>query len=162
MTYDVREIANFVLDVADKQGALVTNLSLNKIIYFLHASYLVKYRKPLVSAKIEAWKFGPVFREIYRFYKDCGDKPITFQSTRISPVSGANEICSWKLNADEIRVLGPLAEKYLKMESHELVRLSHVKGGPWDQVWNHASLSQASMRITDESILNYYNEVVRH
>lgn len=162
MAYDVREIANFVLDVADDRRLKVTNMSLNKIIYFLHAFCLVKFGKPLTSAKIEAWKFGPVFREIYRLYKDCGDSPITKKAQRISPTTGQTEICEHRLTPKEVQILWPMAEKYLRMEAHELVKLSHLQGGPWDQVWNHASLSHASMRIGDELILAYYEGIVRH
>lgn len=69
MSRDVRSIANFVLDLAEVQGVGVSNLSINKIVYFLHANFLAKFDEPLVSAKIEAWDYGPVFRELYREFK---------------------------------------------------------------------------------------------
>lgn len=52
--HDVRAVANAVLQLAWSQGHEVTNLALNKIVYFLHAGHLHKFGKPLVSAKIEA------------------------------------------------------------------------------------------------------------
>jgi len=44
MPHDVRSIANFVLEVADKQKVQVTNMALNKIVYFLYVDYLLKYQ----------------------------------------------------------------------------------------------------------------------
>ena len=40
MAHDVRSIANAVLTIAQDIDVEVSNLSLNKILYFLHAGYL--------------------------------------------------------------------------------------------------------------------------
>lgn len=49
MAYDVRAIANVVLDRAEHLGISVTNLSINKILYFAHGHFLAHFNKPLAS-----------------------------------------------------------------------------------------------------------------
>ena len=82
--FDVRAVANLVLDVAQSRDIDVTNMALNKIVFFVHSDYLVENGRPLVGAKIEAWKHGPVFREIYHEFKDWDDLPIRGRAKRVA------------------------------------------------------------------------------
>lgn len=161
-TYDVRAIANFVLDYAAARGVGVTNLALNKIIFFLHVSYLIKFDRPLVSAKIEAWEYGPVFREIYRTFKAYREKPIESRAQRINPDSGVSEICKADLSNEETVFVETEVEKLIRFSASTLVSMSHVSGGPWDSVWNHDTVSNASMKISDEVIRSWYKTAARH
>lgn len=162
MSRDVRAIANFVLDLAENQGVGVTNLSINKIVYFLHANYLSQFDKPLVSAKIEAWEYGPVFRELYREFKTFGDKPITSRVFRIDPDTGERVICRCDFSSEDSAFLERIVASYLNMSLGRLLDLSHIKGGPWDQVWNHSTLANPSMHISDDLIRNWNKKAARH
>ncbi|WP_244427084.1 Panacea domain-containing protein [Methyloferula stellata] len=141
---------------------MLDNLSINKIIYFLHAYYLVQFGRPLVSAKIEAWKLGPVFREVYHSFKGFGDNPITTQATRIDAGTGLSEVCIAVLSHEEESFLRKVAAEYVRLSASQLVTLSHEKGGPWDRVWNHQGRVNSSMRISDEVVLNWYRQSLRH
>src|SRR5690349_9248551 len=101
-TYDVRGVANFVLDRAAKSGVPVTNLSLNKIVYFLHQAFLENYKLPLVSAKIEAWEHGPVFRELYHQFKNFGAGRITTKAKKIDPQSGQYLECVVEIYSEHV------------------------------------------------------------
>jgi uncharacterized phage-associated protein len=162
MAYDVREIANFVLDAAEAEGVGVTNLSVNKVVYFLHAFFLVRFDRPLVTAKIEAWNYGPVFRELYREFKSFEDKPITSRAHRINPETGTLELCEYDFSVDEREFLERLARKYVRFSPGTLVSMSHERGSPWDQVWNHDKVVNASMNISNEIIKGWYANAVRH
>jgi uncharacterized phage-associated protein len=162
MGQDVRAVANFVLDLAEADGQGVTNLSVNKIVFFLHAYFLVQFGRPLVSAKVEAWNYGPVFRELYREFKPFGDKPIVGRAHRINPETGGREICDYGFSQDERLFLEEMGRKYVRFSPGTLVAMSHEKGGPWDQVWNHDTLANASMSISNDIIKAWYNEAARH
>lgn len=162
MRYDVRGVANFVLDLAEKDGLSVTNLTINKVVFFLHAYFLVRFGRPLVSAKVEAWDYGPVFRELYREFKTFGDQPIVGRAHRINPEHGRREICQCEFSEDEKRFLERLGRQYVKLSPGALVAMSHEKGGPWDQVWNHVTRVNASMSISDEVIKGWYQSAARH
>ena len=162
MPHDVRSIANFVLDQADSRALSLSNMQINKIVYFLHAEYLVSHGNPLVSAKIEAWQHGPVFRELYREFKSFADQAITSRAGSINPLSGTKEISTYCLTGPESAFLEKLVDRYAAMSAAALRAQSHVEGGPWDLVWNHEAEVNASMRITDDIILNWYRSAGRH
>lgn len=162
MPYDVRSIANFVLDLAKRDEREVSNLVINKVVFFLHAHYLVHYERPLVSAKIEAWELGPVFRELYKEFKEYDKRPISKRAERLNPENGNREICRDTLPSDECEFLESITKKYIQLSPTALVALSHEKGGPWDQVWNHDTPTNATMNITDAVIKDWYAKAARH
>jgi uncharacterized phage-associated protein len=162
MAYDVRAIANWVLDCAEAGGRSLTNLAINKVLYFLHANYLVHFDRPLVTAKIEAWELGPVFREIYQAFKVYKDRSITSRINRINPATGSSEVCKVQMQDEEIEFLRKFVDTYIGMSPSALVTLSHKTGGPWDTVWNHDGRVNSSMKISDDIIRCWYNESVRH
>lgn len=162
MPYDVRAIANLVLDFADESATPVTNITINKIVYFLHAWYLARTGSPLTTAKIEAWDFGPVFRELYWEFKQFGADQILGRASRRNPKTAQNEVCIEIFEEADLIFIRPLLEKYLAMSAGRLVQLSHIPGGPWDQVYNHEGESNPGMRISDEIIRRYFEQQTRH
>lgn len=162
MPYDVREIANFVLDFADQRGKGLSNIDINKIVYFLHGWYLAKHNEPLVSAKIEAWNYGPVFRELYSEFKNHGSDIISSRARRRSPITANLEYCTPALSEFDTNFLVPLIENYIRLSTFKLVELSHASGGPWDLVYNYEADSNPGMRISDEQISAYFKEQTRH
>lgn len=162
MARDVRAIANFVLDLAEAEGRSISNLSINKVVFFLHAYFLVQFGEPLVSAKVEAWNLGPVFRELYREFKMFGDQPIRGRAHRISPDTGERELCEYDFSDNERRFLEEIGRKYVGFSSGALVTMSHEKGGPWEQVWNHSTPVNASMSISNDIIRDWYANAARH
>ena len=46
-------------------GTEMTNLKLNKLVYFAQAVSLKQYGVPLFSDEIQAWSYGPVEPEVY-------------------------------------------------------------------------------------------------
>jgi len=162
MPYDVRAIANLVLDEAERAGYSVSNMKINKIVYFLHVDYLVTFGGPLVSAKIEAWEHGPVFRELYHTFKEFGEAAIDNRACVVEPTTGRRKIAAALLDKRDFDFLRFGISRYVPMSAAALRAESHVEGGPWDQVWNHDSVANPSMKITDESILDWYGRSPRH
>jgi uncharacterized phage-associated protein len=162
MAYDVRAIANWVLDCADAEGRSLSNLSINKIVFFLHASYLARFERPLVSAKVEAWQYGPVFREVYREFKCFSNEKITARATRIDPSNGQTEICTVSLPSEDDTFLRKILASYIQLSPSALVDLSHQTGGPWDSVWNYAGRANPSMKISDDIIMSWFKTSVKH
>ena len=159
---DPRAIANFVLDIAEAGGASVTNLALNKIVYFLHGVFLAKNGKPLVSAKIEAWEFGPVFREIYHEFKCFKASGITSRASKKNYSTGEMTPFVSALSNMERDFVCHYATLYLKIEPGKLVDMSHVEDGPWYEAWYHDGTVNPGMQITDEAILKHFSKSVRH
>lgn len=59
---DARIVANFVLDRASAGRRAITNLDLQKIVYFLHGHYLLRHHRPLGTGGIRGvaiWSSSP-------------------------------------------------------------------------------------------------------
>jgi len=137
-------------------------MQINKVVYFLHADFLVTFSRPLVSAKIEAWTHGPVFRELYREFKAFGEDEITGRVFVMSAATGKRGLATCQFRDDERSFLESAARKYSAMSASALRAQSHVEGGPWDLVWNHDTETNASMKITDELIKHWYERTAKH
>lgn len=73
-------VANYVIDTIHKNHSSVTNLQLQKILFFLQGYILSTYDdKPLISGKFLKWKYGPVQREVYQAFKNYAAFPIKNQ-----------------------------------------------------------------------------------
>jgi uncharacterized phage-associated protein len=162
MRIDVRAVANLVLKTAEQAEIPVTNMAINKIVYFMYVDYLVSFGERLTSAKIEAWKHGPVFRELYSAFNRFGDSPILELATRIDPNTGDKIVCELNLDSNRTEFLKIIAQQLLKLSASRLRNLSHLPGSPWDKVWNHQQLVNVGMEISDDIILSSSSNGWRH
>jgi uncharacterized phage-associated protein len=158
---DVRALANVVLDQADERGLPITNMALNKIVYFVHCDYLAENGHPLVSAKIEAWQHGPVFREVYHEFKECKDSPISARAKKVDPHTGEVGVATAHFGSNEKVYINDLIDRYIGFSAAQLRAISHLEGGPWHKVWGHDGRSNPGMKITNETILKYYSSGAR-
>jgi uncharacterized phage-associated protein len=88
MEYDGRAVANFVLDACSGQRIAVSNLALQKLVYFCHVWTLIEHGRPLIKQRFEAWEYGPVLPYLYREFKAYDRSPITGRATKIDPANG--------------------------------------------------------------------------
>lgn len=66
--------------VAAEEGAeLISNLKLQKLLYYAQGCSLAVTGKPLFDDSIVAWQHGPVVESVYREYKDNGANGIQFE-----------------------------------------------------------------------------------
>lgn len=162
MAHDVRGIANFVLDYATEKGVGVSNLSLNKIVYFLHVAYLHEYGTPLISAKIEAWDHGPVFRELYHQFKSSGREDIVGKARKLDAFSGEYREAEYDLENDEAVFLAKQCDSLIRLSAGRLVGLSHVQDGAWHQARYKNGRINPGVEITDDLILSADPHLLRH
>ena len=160
MPYDVRTIANVALDRADELGIGVTNLSINKILYFVHGTFLAHFSTPLIRESVEAWEFGPVYREIYRQFRNFEKTAIRGRAKRLDLASGCMVTFDHRPSPEEYSSMRPVLDFYLRIPAWKLVELSHEPGSPWDQVWNHLSLSNPGMIIPDKLIESHFRQAL--
>lgn len=140
------DIANkFISDFGDK--AVLSNLSLNKLVYFAQVESLRSLGRPLFEDKIEAWEYGPVEPSVYHAFKRYGSGRVTKSS---GPVPG---------DEDVDMVVSRTFGKYGRMTAFDLVALSHGDGGAWKatyvpgrdaEITPEAILSSSDGRVTPE------------
>ena len=69
-------IADYLIAFSHQHGDPVSNLKLQKLLYYAQAWYLALYDEPLFGDPLQAWVHGPVVPSVYRRYKDWAWKPI--------------------------------------------------------------------------------------
>ena len=141
---DVQDVARFFIDLAKRQndldrGDLMTNLRLQKLLYFAQGWHLVRFGQPLFDASIEAWPYGPVVPEVYRAYKGYGREGI---SSAEPPAAGA-------FTPEEYDLLLDVSREYGMYSTSALVELSHAPNAPW-------SLAGKSAEIPRNEIQAYF------
>ena len=68
---------NKAKDVASGVCDLLTQLKLQKLLFFAQAISLKQNNRTLFSEQILRWDYGPVVNSVYQEYKEWGENPIT-------------------------------------------------------------------------------------
>lgn len=160
-TYDVRDITNFILDCVDDRKTEVSNLALQKLLYFVHGWFSSVYDEPLIRSKFESWQLGPVQRVIYDQFKQFGDAPIKNHRARfLDPATGENIYRKPVIDDSHAGLIQVILERYVRFSASQLVNLSHVEDGPWETVWEQSEdYVFPGMRIPDELISRHFRSL---
>ncbi|MGB3300173.1 MAG: type II toxin-antitoxin system antitoxin SocA domain-containing protein [Phormidesmis sp.] len=71
------DVAKYFLCQCDyESGDLISNLKLQKLLYYAQGFHLALSGSPLFPEPIEAWKHGPVVPEVYQTFKSYGSNSI--------------------------------------------------------------------------------------
>ena len=77
MVLKALDVAKYILSLTDEEsGNTISDLALQKLLYYAQGYYIACFNKPLFKENIEAWEHGPVIREVYKEYKKYDYKPI--------------------------------------------------------------------------------------
>lgn len=140
------EVANFFIKVGSQgEGNEMTNARINKLLYFAQGWSLATRGKPLFDEDIEAWKFGPVVRDVYRTFNYSGRNPI---------VETADDFDLNNIPEDDFRLMLDVFTNYMNDSTSALIYKTHEKGTPWDMVYNE----NEKVVIPNELIKEYFLE----
>ncbi len=71
------EIAKYFVSLVDEEaGDSISNLKVQKLLYYAQGGYLAFHDEPLFPEAIKAWAHGPVVPQVYHEYKQYGAGPI--------------------------------------------------------------------------------------
>ena len=151
--YDSRIVANFMLDTAKEYDIGLTNLALQKLLFFAHSICLSERKSALVSGYFEAWKYGPVHPVVYQAFKSQGSSVIMDRAMRFDPVTRMTS----ELGHLEDRVAKEICTRVIlhfgRLNAGRLVDLTHADGGPWHHVVkNSENGANIGLRISNEVI----------
>lgn len=132
MAYSSIAVANFFIEKAIETKATdFTPMKLQKLVYFAHGWYLALYNKPLLTDRIQAWRFGPVINSLYKETKKWGDTNITALLSVFDPES--MNVYTPKIEEKEVKeFLESIWNAYSKHSAIKLSNATHAEGSPWD------------------------------
>lgn len=70
-------VSDFLLFNSREKGEVLTNLKLQKLLYYSQAWFLALHDRPLFDEEFQAWVHGPVLPSQYFRFSDFRWKPIT-------------------------------------------------------------------------------------
>lgn len=74
---DAKDVADFFLSpIMEEEGERITNLKLQKLLYYAQGYSLALLDRALFNDKIENWEHGPVVPSIYQMYRQHGANPL--------------------------------------------------------------------------------------
>jgi len=126
----------------DDAGDLISNLKLQKLVYYSQGFSLAILDNKLFSERIEAWMHGPVIPDLYHEYKQYG--------------SGAIPVINIDLNydifsADERDLLNDVFQMYGQYSAWKLRNLTHE-----EPTWINAYSKGACSEISTDSMKEYF------
>lgn len=138
------DAAYFMLRFSSEHGDCLTNLKLQKLLYYAQAWHLALYDEPLFDERIEAWVHGPVVPSIYHRFKDYQWRPITQEIPEVS------------LPGDVTKHLVEVLDAYGGFTGFQLERLTHEED-PWKSARGDLEMDVPSnVEISWDDMKTYY------
>jgi len=143
--YNALRIALYVIKRYMENSVEITNLKLQKVLYYIQQGFLIKRNgNACFLDQIEAWKYGPVVPSVYNIFS----------------ASGASGIKLFSLLEDEFldisepdrRLLNEIIDKDLHTNVWHLVNKSHRVGGAWEQIFNNLNTNIIPLNLIREDI----------
>lgn len=146
-------VARFFLAFGNECGELLTNLKLNKLVYYAQAWHLALWGEPLFDEPIEAWVHGPVVPALYVEYKKYGYRPILEDVGDLDRIKQA-------FNLMQQNVLDEVIDVYFAKSAYELEHLTHIED-PWFLARAGLPPEAASHNVIEQDVMQrYYAEMV--
>lgn len=153
------DVARYVINYSNERDYGISNLKLQKIMYFIQA-YFLAYEPdhdPCFPEKIEAWDFGPVIPDVYHEFKQYGSGNIP----RITSYIVFNEDALWNVQRKdydpniicerERNMIDAVVDRFSDYSASDLVELTHHQA-PWKEAYRQGR----NCEITQDSIRRYF------
>ncbi len=136
------KVADFFLKSQDPDaGDLMSNMKLQKLVYYAQGFYLAMVDTPLFNERIEAWEHGPVCVDLYHKYKEYGAGYI--------PIPDVDVLNAF--SKEELEVLYMVHNYFGQFSAWKLRNLTHE-----DTPWLQAYRNERSNEITHEAMREYF------
>ena len=123
MLYDAMDVAKYIVTYCYENGKPISNLKLQKMMYFTWVDYYRETGNPLFLDDICAWKLGPVVPEVYYGFCPYAAAPIrrSFECDLLSA---------------DATIVTESIEKWMYQSASALVNITHKEDGPWSIIFD--------------------------
>ena len=123
--YSAKQVAQYIINKCSIEERPVSNLKLQKLLYFVWIEYRKRTGTKLFGDKIYAWQFGPVVPDVYYDYCAYGGMDIDrrYDSSKIG------------ITGEDAAALDASLAGYLNCSVSRLVSMTHAPGEPWYQIY---------------------------
>jgi uncharacterized phage-associated protein len=140
--YPVEEIVEYVRYRTEETENMISNLKLQKVLYFLQAEFLIRFGYPCFMEAIEAWNFGPVVPSVYIEYQVYGAASIPYHHFKKGKY--------FPFSKEERKTMDKVIKLLEPYQAYQLTEIT-MQQTPWtDAYWRQ------NKTITNESLLQYF------
>ena len=153
---DVQDVARYVIEYCISKGTPITQIQLQKIMYYIQAAFLVERNQRCYDEEILNWEYGPVVRKVFDDFRSFGSREIDkvplkvdiyidddFNTTYIKTEYNSNDI-----SETDKSLINKVVEIYREVKPFELVDKTHNEL-PWKETTRNSV-------IPDDLIKEYY------
>lgn len=162
MTHSSKAVANYFLDLGDRNNIEISPMKIQKLVYYAHGWNLGFTGEPLINEQVECWRYGPVIDTLFHAFKQYG-------SNRITDLARSNrreslEAFIPRVDEDDLpatTMISAVWKGYGKISAIKLSNMTHEAGGPWHRVYTENERNP--MKGTDiplEYIRDYFKKLV--
>lgn len=164
--YKSVEIANWFIKKSFDSNYYLTTSKIIKLVYISHGWYLaLTDGYPFISEDVQAWKFGPIYPELYHRLKEYGSGIIK----QYIPIPDDYSIKLWNYpiisnyDSDSINLLEKIWKVYSNLEVHKLSTITNMKNTPYYITWNNMIKRNLTQHIIEnELIKEYYKKYIKY
>ena len=143
------KIADYFIRTANEVGSPITNLKLQKLVYYAQAWSLALRDRTLFEDDFEAWVHGPVTRQLWDEYKTLRWQPIVKDVPNIT------------FDQDVENFLKEVVQVYFACDAYELERMTHEEA-PWREArGNLPPDAPCSNVISKDRMASFYKELAQ-
>ena len=137
-------IAEYILSLSNpKIGDIISNLKLQKLLYYCQGFHLVVFGQPLFKEDIINWDHGPVVKEVYHIYNKHKDKAI--------PIPKSFE--SEELKEEQKELIKEVYDAFGQFSAWRLREMTHE-----EPPWINTSYGET---ITHDSLNSYFKNRIK-
>lgn len=156
----VAAVANEFLDRAQREGISLTNMQLQKLPYIAYGWNLALRHERLISCSPQAWKYGPVYPELYEKLKRYGATQVTgfIHENDDNPFADRRgEVIREPFTPGETELLNTVWDAYKQYNGFALSVMTHRQGTPWTKTFRDGAGNGET--IPDTLIQQHYVEL---
>lgn len=148
------EVAKHLLSRINKErfeelGDGISNLKLQKLLYFTQKANYSVYDEPFFEDSIEAWQYGPVVPIVYHHFKDYSKENIDI----FKEVDFIKD--KEPLNIKQISIIDFIWDTYYQYSAGTLIDISHQDSCWIDNQGSHIPLKEMKCEVTKAEFLKY-------
>ena len=142
------DVAKYFLSLCndEESGDLISNLKIQKLVYYAQGFSLAINNKPLFKEKNQAWTHGPVVPQLYNKYKDYGSGAL--------PTTNL-DIDFDKFSDENKELLDDVYDVYGQFSAWKLRNMTHEEA-PWKSSYQLGK----SNEISNEKLREYFLTLV--
>ena len=149
---DVFSVNNAIVKFFYEKKKDIDLLKTLKLVYVCFGILSSLKKKYLFSERIEAWRLGPVVKDLYYPLRETVNKNnylTTEESFQIKQKEN-------KIDNSTKELIETICDIYLDTTTKAMVDVTHLKNGPWDKTYN----GLPNVEIPKDLIIKHYDKIL--